>query len=94
MSVDLPASWQSACIGLGVPASPIQLKQLLDAYAEPQRHYHTRQHLSECMDMQAATRQLAEHPAEVEMALWFHDAIYEVKAEAQARDNLLRVLGP
>ena len=49
------------------------------AYAEPQRHYHTQQHLGECLSAFDGACALAEHPAEVEIALWFHDAIYDIK---------------
>ncbi len=53
---------------------------LVTAYQEPQRRYHTPEHLSECMALFDDHRQLAAQPAEVEMALWFHDAVYDVKA--------------
>jgi len=53
--------------------------ELLARYAEPQRKYHTRQHLEECLALFDEVGDLAAHPAEVEMALWFHDAIYDVK---------------
>jgi predicted metal-dependent HD superfamily phosphohydrolase len=43
---------------------------------EPQRHYHTLQHLSECLAEFAAVRPLAQNPAAIEIALWFHDAVY------------------
>lgn len=69
--------------------------RLLAAYAEPQRHYHATQHLRECLALFDGVRDLAEQPAEVELALWFHDAIYSVTqggneaASAQwARDEL------
>lgn len=69
--------------------------RLLAAYAEPQRHYHAVQHLRECIGLLDTVRELAEQPAEVELALWFHDAIYSVTqggneaASAQwARDEL------
>jgi predicted metal-dependent HD superfamily phosphohydrolase len=51
--------------------------ELLAGYAGPQRHYHTAQHLDECFAQFDGARVLAEHPAEVELALWFHDAIYQ-----------------
>ncbi len=51
---------------------------LLTAYAELQRHYHSTQHLAECLQGFEAVRHLAQQPAEVALALWFHDAVYDV----------------
>jgi predicted metal-dependent HD superfamily phosphohydrolase len=48
-------------------------------YAEAHRHYHTAQHLEECFDALDAIRGEAERPGEVELALWFHDAIYDTR---------------
>lgn len=59
------------------------LQALLAAYREPQRHYHTLQHLHECLVLFDEVRTLAVHPAEVALALWFHDAVYDV----QGHDN-------
>lgn len=69
----LKTSWQRAWEGLQLQPAEGLMEQLLVAYSEPQRHYHTLQHL-------------AQQPAEMELALWFHDAVYEVKAQ----DNELR----
>jgi predicted metal-dependent HD superfamily phosphohydrolase len=56
------------------------LDRLIACYGEPHRQYHSMQHLDECFQRFAELRDLAEHPAEIEIALWFHDAIYEVKS--------------
>ncbi|MBP7646371.1 MAG: N-methyl-D-aspartate receptor NMDAR2C subunit [Comamonas sp.] len=64
-------------------------EQLLQAYNEPQRHYHTLQHLAECLQLQCESAHLAQRPAEIAIALWFHDAVYDVKAhdnEARSAD--------
>ena len=72
--------WLAAWSALGVPASA-PLRELhasvLARYREPQRHYHTVQHLDECFERWPEIRAHAVHPAEVEIALWFHDAIYD-----------------
>ena len=76
-----PHSWQRAWAGIGAAGEGSALfAQLKAAYAEPQRHYHTLQHLGECLAAFDNVRTRAEHPHEVELALWFHDAIYDVKS--------------
>lgn len=53
--------------------------QLLAAYGEPQRAYHTRQHLEECLQVfdEAKESGLIQRPDLIEIALWFHDAVYD-----------------
>jgi predicted metal-dependent HD superfamily phosphohydrolase len=73
-------NWNTAWRALGVAAADEALCiELQRRYGEPQRHYHTLQHLGECLSAFDAARGLAEHPDEVELALWFHDAIYDIK---------------
>ena len=79
-------SWQRAWQGLGATPPAGLLPALLAAYAEPQRRYHTQQHLAECLVHFEAVQNQAQRPAELELALWFHDAVYDVKA----KDNELR----
>lgn len=65
------------------------MQRLLDAWAEPQRHYHSQQHLRECLALLEPALDLAQHPGEVELALWFHDAIYDPQGkgnEARSAD--------
>jgi predicted metal-dependent HD superfamily phosphohydrolase len=57
------------------------MKKLIAAYEQPQRQYHTLQHLNECFTLLEPNRHLAKYPAEVEIALWFHDAVYDIKAQ-------------
>lgn len=52
-------------------------QRLIDAYREPQRHYHTLSHIEQCLDMFDACRPLAQDPDSLELAVWFHDAIFE-----------------
>jgi predicted metal-dependent HD superfamily phosphohydrolase len=55
-------------------------ERLTTAYAGPQRHYHNQQHIAECLAEYDSVRHLARQPAAVELALWFHDAVYDPKA--------------
>ncbi len=77
-------SWRTMWRNLGAHGDgAAAFAQLVARYSEPQRHYHTLQHLGECLDYFSPVRALAQHPGEVEAGLWFHDAIYAL----QAHDN-------
>jgi predicted metal-dependent HD superfamily phosphohydrolase len=54
-------------------------QQLIGNWCQPQRHYHSLQHLHECLTHFETWRDQVEHPGEVALALWFHDAIYDVR---------------
>ena len=72
------ASWQRLWRELGADPVPAGLyNQLVAAYSEAHRHYHTLEHLRACLANFEAAASLARHPAEVELALWFHDAVYD-----------------
>ena len=72
--------WQSLWRELGASGSNDELfRRLVACYSEPHRKYHTMQHLEECFRHFERVRSFAEHASEVELALWFHDAIYNTK---------------
>jgi predicted metal-dependent HD superfamily phosphohydrolase len=75
-----PERWLSLMHALGVGSNLDTYERLLVAYSEPHRHYHTADHISACLRQLDGARDLATFPAEVEVALWFHDAIYSPAA--------------
>lgn len=79
----LASSWERAWRELGLSPAPGLRERVLEAYSEPQRHYHAVQHLEECLSHFDEVHDLAHHPGEVAIALWFHDAIYD----PQRKDN-------
>ena len=72
--------WQETWDGLGLAAPDGLYEKLCLRYGETHRAYHTLQHLKECFEHFDGARHLAVHPFEVELALWFHDAIYNPRA--------------
>ncbi|VTU24417.1 HD domain-containing protein [Variovorax sp. RA8] len=73
------SAWADAWDVLGVEAPDAALLDaLLAHYSEPHRAYHTLQHLDECLESLALERSHARRPAEIALALWFHDAIYDI----------------
>ena len=78
--------WLNTWRDLGVGDSPALRRLYGDVqvrYSEPHRHYHTVQHLAECFEKVQDIISLAEHPAEVNVGLWFHDVVYDT----QRHDN-------
>lgn len=72
------ARWRGTWRALGAETGDAALYELLIArHQAPERHYHTVQHLIEMFDLWPALAGLAQHAEEVEVATWFHDAIYD-----------------
>ncbi|MEQ1776284.1 MAG: N-methyl-D-aspartate receptor NMDAR2C subunit [Burkholderiales bacterium] len=87
--------WSLLWQRLGAHAPSRELEALVARYAEPHRHYHTAQHIGECLSHFDGAHSLCERPGEVELALWFHDAIYDPRAkdnEALSAQWALRVM--
>ncbi len=54
--------------------------QLKARYMEPHRRYHTPVHIAHCLNQFDLAREHMDEPDAVEMAIWFHDVIYESKS--------------
>jgi predicted metal-dependent HD superfamily phosphohydrolase len=81
------ALWTS--LGAEGPSAAV-LATLREAYGEPHRAYHDATHIGACLAIFDQVHALATHPAEVEAALWFHDAIYDTHAsDNEARSAIL-----
>ncbi len=52
-------------------------KSLVNAYSERHRHYHTVEHIAATLKHLDQVINLTEKAEEIELALWFHDAVYQ-----------------
>ena len=66
------------CIGVGAGAVFDELDIL---YREPHRRYHSASHIEHCLRQLDLAADHMEEPDAVEMALWFHDAIYDIPGQ-------------
>src|ERR1700727_965137 len=70
--------------GIGAPAAESLFGEVLRAaYTEPWRHYHTLEHVGACLEALDSALEgsgvLESVKENVELALWFHDVVYDPK---------------
>lgn len=91
MSIDhrsLGSRFDRALVDAGATrAGASSFEALALRYGEPHRHYHTLEHVAACLDWLDRCEGLAHRPAEVELALWFHDVVYDPKADDNERQS-------
>jgi predicted metal-dependent HD superfamily phosphohydrolase len=87
---------------LAGPGGAEQGRGLIARYREPQRRYHTAEHLAHVLDVVDLLAAEAAQPDTVRFAAWFHDAVYEIghadgpsneELSARLAENVLPGLG-
>lgn len=82
--VRLRSQFNGAFVNLGVEVHEIPSKgALLDRYAEPQRYYHTLDHIYHLI---TAVGQLSDLQPTVVVAGFYHDCVYEIGAPPRANE--------
>ncbi|WVV47354.1 hypothetical protein THH46_22260 [Pseudomonas sp. NA13] len=72
------AAWARVWAELGVVCpSRETYEELIRHYGEPHRAYHNLQHLKECLQVRRFVNAACQACAEIDLALWFHDVIYD-----------------
>ncbi len=88
--------WMALWVRLGVPGDAgVVYDDLVARYSEPHRAYHTLEHIEHCLSEFEQVRQLIANPDAVELALWFHDAIYNTRtkdSEARSAELALKAM--
>lgn len=90
---DLLADWAALLRRCGATADPEPYgRDLLGRWAEPQRRYHTTDHLRAVLGHVDALAGHAADPDAVRLAAWFHDAVYRPdRSENEERSAALAV---
>jgi predicted metal-dependent HD superfamily phosphohydrolase len=79
---DLRERWNRLWQSLGAAGSPEPaFDSLAAAYGEPGRAYHNLHHVEMCLDELERAEFLAEREPELELAIWFHDAVHDPRGK-------------
>jgi predicted metal-dependent HD superfamily phosphohydrolase len=77
---ELNARWMGLWQKLGVDSVPEPVfEELVQAYSSTGRFYHNLAHIANCLSIFDQTKSLSVHAEEVELAIWFHDAVYDTR---------------
>lgn len=68
--------WQRRLPAAVAPYGSDVHRELVQRYSEPHRFYHTCEHVAHCLCQHGRAANLMIDPDAVEMAIWFHDAVY------------------
>ncbi|HEY9894247.1 MAG TPA: N-methyl-D-aspartate receptor NMDAR2C subunit [Candidatus Sericytochromatia bacterium] len=79
--LDVLPRWCKLWQQVGARSTPEPLfEQIVAAYSESHRAYHTLAHLKDCFTKWEPARSLAYQPNTIELALYFHNVVYDPRA--------------
>ena len=80
--------WREIWQKLNAPEVPQDvLDALIRAYSSPDRFYHNLMHIEDCLSIFGQAKHLAAHPEEVELAIWFHDSVYDTRRNDNEQES-------
>ncbi|XOB90885.1 hypothetical protein ACMC9M_11080 [Pseudomonadota bacterium 24LQ007] len=79
--------WQTLMSALGLPPSEECYHALRAAYSAKHRFYHTVDHIDAMLTHFDGVKEIAEKPEELELAIWFHDAVYKPLSKTNELDS-------
>jgi len=91
LEIDMSYGAHSRC----EPSGGVHFMELCRAYSGKDRFYHNPQHLLDCLKEFEEVRASASSPLTVSLGLWFHDAVYDTRAndnELKSSKYMKRVL--
>lgn len=85
--------WEKLMGEMGLQPSLDCFADLFSAYSEKHRFYHTSAHIDAMLKNLDSTIDLSDYPNEIELAIWFHDAVYKPLSSTNEVDsaNLAKV---
>ncbi|EKE77894.1 hypothetical protein [Gallaecimonas xiamenensis] len=82
--MDLKSRWLAR-----FPKGEAAFEALVAHYQEPHRHYHNLDHIQDCLALLDEVKDQLDDGDAVELALWFHDVIYDPKAKDNEAQSAL-----
>lgn len=79
--------WKALMGAMGFEPSLDCFESLYAAYSEKHRFYHTTKHIDAMLKHFDEVKELAQRPNELELAIWFHDAIYKPYSKSNELDS-------
>jgi len=61
--------------------------QLVQAYVQAHRHYHTLEHIGEMLKITSKLGRGLPHPIELNLAVWYHDVVYDPRSKTNEEDS-------
>jgi len=90
-AADPRATWFQLCQRLEVPEkiASVWWRRLDEHYGESHRHYHKMSHIQQMLQLQQDHSALVAKPLTMQLAIFFHDAIYNPHSSQNEKDSAL-----
>ncbi len=79
--------WQKLMREIGLGTNMDTFDKLVSNYNQRHRHYHNQDHIKATLRHLDESKHLANDPNAIEIALWFHDAVYKPFSSSNELDS-------